>query len=130
MTVSPSGPFEPLPPVRIGDAEREAAAASLGEHFAAGRVDQVELDERLAAIYAARTQQEIDAQFRDLPDPRRPDPFGPPVARQRWGDQRGRGRGIPILVPLLLILVLAVVTRGAVLLPLMMIWFLVGRHRR
>ena len=39
--------------MRIGDAERDAAAADLGEHFTAGRLTLEELHERLEAVFAA-----------------------------------------------------------------------------
>ena len=41
--------------MRIGDAERDAAAADLGEHFTAGRLTLEELHERLEAVFAAKT---------------------------------------------------------------------------
>jgi hypothetical protein len=53
--------------MRIGDAEREAAAAELREHFASGRLNQDELDERLSAVFAAKTRADLNAQFTDLP---------------------------------------------------------------
>lgn len=53
--------------MRVSDAEREAAAAELQEHFASGRLDQEELNERLAAAFAARTRGELNALFTDLP---------------------------------------------------------------
>src|SRR5687768_15050555 len=53
--------------VRIGDAERDAAASSLGEHFAAGRLTRDEFDERLERAWAAKTAEEIEPLFVDLP---------------------------------------------------------------
>ena len=41
--------------LRIGDAERDAAAAQLREHFVAGRLTLDELDERLGAAFMAKT---------------------------------------------------------------------------
>jgi uncharacterized protein DUF1707 len=55
--------------LRIGDAERMAAASALGDHFAAGRLDQAELDERLSRAYAARTYDDLEPLFVDLPEP-------------------------------------------------------------
>jgi hypothetical protein len=129
MSMSPSGPFERLPDLRIGDREREAAAQSLGEHFAAGRLDPTELEERLSAVYSARTQADIDRLFADLPDPRRPlwdrSQPGPPPGPQHPA-------GWPFPVPILLALVLfglTIVTRGAILLPVAMIWLWSGLGR-
>ena len=53
--------------MRVSDAEREAAAAELREHFASGRLTQDELDERLTAIFAAKTRADLNALFTDLP---------------------------------------------------------------
>jgi DUF1707 SHOCT-like domain len=53
--------------MRVSDAEREAAAAELREHFASGRLNQDELDDRLAAIFAAKTRGDLNALFTDLP---------------------------------------------------------------
>jgi hypothetical protein len=53
--------------MRVSDAEREAAAAELREHFTSGRLDQEELDQRLTAAFAARTRGDLDALFTDVP---------------------------------------------------------------
>lgn len=53
--------------MRVSDVEREAAAAELREHFASGRLNQDELDERLAAAFAAKTRGDLNALFTDLP---------------------------------------------------------------
>jgi TM2 domain-containing membrane protein YozV len=55
------------PSVRIGNVEREAAVRELGEHYAAGRLDAVEYEERTSAAYAARTADDLDPLFADLP---------------------------------------------------------------
>ncbi|HVT67935.1 MAG TPA: DUF1707 domain-containing protein, partial [Trebonia sp.] len=53
--------------MRVSDAEREAAAAELREHFASGRLDSDELEERLATVFAAKTRGDLSAVFTDLP---------------------------------------------------------------
>jgi hypothetical protein len=53
--------------MRVSDAEREAAAAELREHFASGRLTQDEMDERLTAVFAAKTRADLSAVFTDLP---------------------------------------------------------------
>lgn len=53
--------------LRIGDAERNAAAEDLGEHFAAGRLTQGEFEERTGAVYQARTEADLKAVLFDLP---------------------------------------------------------------
>ncbi|MGW5111325.1 DUF1707 SHOCT-like domain-containing protein [Nocardia sp. NPDC004123] len=71
--------------VRVGTAEREQAAAALGEHFAAGRLDIAEYDERVGRAYAAKTAGELAVLFGDLPRPQRPAPQipAPPPAPRR-----------------------------------------------
>jgi hypothetical protein len=53
--------------MRVGDAEREAAAAEVREHFASGRLTQDELNERLDQTFAAKTRGDLNAVFTDLP---------------------------------------------------------------
>jgi hypothetical protein len=53
--------------IRVSDAEREAAAAELREHFASGRLDQEELNERLDRVFAAKTRGDLNGLFADLP---------------------------------------------------------------
>ena len=53
--------------LRASDGDREAVATQIREHFAAGRLDQAELDERLSAAYAARTVGELERLRADLP---------------------------------------------------------------
>lgn len=71
-------------PVRIGNEERERAVRALGNHFAAGRLDPNEFDDRCALAYAARTTTDLDALFADLPNPAAlvppPMPVPPPMA--------------------------------------------------
>ncbi|XVQ08842.1 DUF1707 SHOCT-like domain-containing protein [Spirillospora sp. CA-255316] len=56
-----------LDEMRIGDAERDAVTTALHDHFAAGRLDREELDERLTATLAAKTQGDLKPIVRDLP---------------------------------------------------------------
>jgi hypothetical protein len=60
------------PDLRIGDADREAGAASLREHYAQGRLSLAEFNERLDAIFAATTQGQLDQLTSDLPHVSRP----------------------------------------------------------
>jgi len=66
-------PFWPRGPhaMRVGDAERDAAAADLGEHYTAGRLTLEELHERLAAVFAAKTFGQLARIMSDLPGPGR-----------------------------------------------------------
>ncbi len=58
--------------VRIGHAERDAAAAELGDHFVAGRLSLDELHERLGEVFAAKTYGQLNRIMSDLPGPRGP----------------------------------------------------------
>jgi hypothetical protein len=73
--------------MRVSDAEREAAAAELREHFASGRLDQAELEVRLSAVFAARTRGDLNGLFADLPS------AGP--ARAGAGAPGGAPWGLP-----------------------------------
>ena len=55
------------PGIRIGDAERNATAESLREHYAAGRLDMDEFQERLDATFAAKTDADLASLTEDLP---------------------------------------------------------------
>jgi hypothetical protein len=58
--------------VRVGDADREAIAAQLREHYADGRLTLGELDERLDQVFAAKTKADLNTVMRDLPQATRP----------------------------------------------------------
>jgi DNA-binding MarR family transcriptional regulator len=98
----------PAPGVRAGDADRDAAAAALGEHFAQGRLTLDELNARLDATLTATTHGELSHATRDLPDltvlsarvsfPRqkraRPGHMpGPAPGQRAWPRRRGWTRG-------------------------------------
>ena len=53
--------------VRVGDADREAVAAQLREHFADGRLTLEELNERLDQAFAAKTKADLNVVLRELP---------------------------------------------------------------
>jgi hypothetical protein len=53
--------------LRVSDEQRERAAAEIREHFAAGRLSDDELSERVQAAYNARTEQELQTALADLP---------------------------------------------------------------
>jgi hypothetical protein len=88
----PGGGGDPARPrgphaLRIGDAERDAAATDLGEHYAAGRLTLDELNERLDAVFSARTFGQLSRIMADLPGPGRlawRTPVHGAVARAGW----------------------------------------------
>lgn len=53
--------------IRVGDAEREAVAAQLREHYADGRLTLDELNQRLDQAFAAKTRADLNVVTRDLP---------------------------------------------------------------
>ena len=58
----------PAPGLRAADADRDAAAAALGEHFAQGRLTLSELDARLNATLTATTHGELSQATQNLLD--------------------------------------------------------------
>jgi hypothetical protein len=53
--------------LRVSDQEREGAIEELREHTVAGRLTTEELDERLDAVYSAKTRADLDVLRADLP---------------------------------------------------------------
>jgi hypothetical protein len=66
---------------RAADADREQVAERLRHATAEGRLNTEELEERLHALYGARTYGELDALLADLPASRSPGRQRVPVAR-------------------------------------------------
>lgn len=64
--------------IRVGNDEREAASKALGAHLDAGRLDAEEYGDRYAKASLARTRDELDALFVDLPAPHAFTPMAPP----------------------------------------------------
>lgn len=68
--------------MRVGTREREQAVELLGQHFAAGRIDAAEYEERMLAATSAVTLDDLGTLFGDLPSPHPlflapPQPMGP-----------------------------------------------------
>ena len=95
--------------LRIGDAERDAAAADLGEHYVAGRLSLDELHHRLGAVFSARTYGQLTRVMADLPRLRPvlpPVGFPPPHIERRNStpsDRAGRFAALSLLVLAMLI---------------------------
>lgn len=108
--------------IRIGTAERERAASALGEHFAAGRLDTDEYDERVKRVYLAKTDTDLAPLFADLP------------GRPARGRQRTRPR-VPFAPLIIALLILSAVAWVAVLhIPpfflLLLVWIGFARGHR
>jgi len=69
--------------VRVGDADREAVAAQLREHYADGRLTLEELNERLDQAFAAKTKADLNTVMRDLPQVAQPT-AGAPYGGTAW----------------------------------------------
>lgn len=122
--------------LRLSDAERDAAAADLGEHFAQGRLSVEEHAERLEQIWGARTRGQIPPIFSDLPSPYAATAQGRPTAVRsrppRGAGLRAARRGIP--APLLVLLAVVGVALVVTHLPLILIglavfWCVALKHR-
>jgi hypothetical protein len=55
------------PDLRVSDEQRDRVAQEIREHFAAGRLTDEELSDRVQAAYGARTEGELNAVLADLP---------------------------------------------------------------
>lgn len=67
----------PNPDMRVGDAERSEMADSLSKHYADGRLDEEEFNDRLQRAMSAKTRGDLAGLLADLPPatpPPAPDP--------------------------------------------------------
>lgn len=81
--------------VRVGDADREAIAAQLREHYADGRLTLEELNERLDQAFAAKTKADLNTVMRDLPQAMRPGAGLPYAGAGQPGQAAGPGWPMP-----------------------------------
>ena len=104
--------------MRVSDAERQAVADRLAEHFADGRLDQAEFDDRVGRAMNAKTRADLSGLFSDLPE----------TGASAVPDRPLRRRRHPILLVALVVLFI-MATAHAVLWvtwPLLWIGFLVA----
>jgi len=73
------------PHLRIGDVERNQVADALSRHFSDGRIDEVELKERLDQAMAAKTGADLEGILSDLPSLPGDDPAPLGPVRHRGG---------------------------------------------
>ena|ERR1700722_663733 len=98
--------------IRVSDAERNSVAELLGQHYADGRLDQAEFDDRIGRTMAAKTRGDLTGLFDDLPEagPTGAGPAGPgdPVGRAvPYRGPRRRGGLVRTLLLLLLVFICA-----------------------
>jgi GntR family transcriptional regulator len=91
-----SGGTDPGQHLRVSDAEREAATGRLAEHYAAGRLDQAEFDDRVGRAISAKTRADLSGLLADLSETGAP--AVPELARGGGGAPGSgpRGPGSPI----------------------------------
>ena len=81
------------PDLRVGDADREAVAAALREHYATGRLTLEEFNQRIEAAFAATMRSQLSALTRDLPPVAAPAARAPvpstATQRERTGHEHG-----------------------------------------
>jgi hypothetical protein len=73
--------------LRVSDQQREQVAQAIRDHYAAGRLNEEELTERVTAAYAARTDSELAELVKDLP-------ALPPSPYQQKAELREAGGGV------------------------------------
>jgi hypothetical protein len=113
--------------MRLSDADREDAIARLSEHYAVGRLDKDEFDERSDAVWTAKTRADLAPIFADL------GPTPAEAARYHRFGPWGRRGWLPLpLGPVLFVLIaLTVITHiPFVLLVVLGCLLLLGRRRR
>jgi hypothetical protein len=119
--------------LRASDADREQVAERLRHAAGEGRIVSEELEERLEAVFSARTYGDLDAVVADLP--------GTPVRRRERSRTTIRRPGpaaivalvfmLPVLVSILIaamVVITTLFTAWAVVLAVG--WWVFGQHRR
>lgn len=84
----------PAPDFRVSDSERAEVADILSKHYADGRLDQAEFDERLQRAMSAKTRGDLAGLLGDLPPLVSPVPATPP--------HRHRGRSLLLYLAIFL----------------------------
>jgi hypothetical protein len=105
-------PRDTDPRMRISHAERQDIADTLSKHFAEGRLDSDEFDERVGRVMNAKTRGDLAGVLDDLPR------LGPPPPEPR----RRRPLGQWVLALLLLLFVASFLAPPHVHVP----WLLIG----
>ena len=116
--------MNPLDPhVRIADSDRERAMADLATHYTDGRLDHEEYDERLDAVWTARTRADLAVLFADLPRPVATRPPVAPVAQRS-----ARRPRMPLFPVFALLIVLSILTEAPLWLLVFPLMFFRARH--
>jgi hypothetical protein len=89
--------------LRVSDAERTEVTDRLAEHYAEGRLDQAEFNERAEQAMRAKTRSDLSGLLIDLPPAGAEASIEPVVRRPR----RGRHRGLLAIALILVIIAIA-----------------------
>ena len=113
MTEAIRGGEQMAPPsgLRVGDADREATAAGLREHYAQGRLTLAEFQQRLDAAFAAKTDRDLAKITEDL-GPATPEPAGPPSARVPYWQMPAFRPPVPRGISTMAVMIVVVVVAG------------------
>jgi len=95
--------------LRVSDVERNAVAERLSAHYADGRLDQAEFDERVSRAMSAKTRGDLAGLFDDLPDPEPAGASGVGGPDGQAIPYRPRRRG-GLIRPLLLVVIVIALT--------------------
>lgn len=117
--------------IRASDDDRARVTSRLADHYAEGRLDYAELDERTSRALAAVHLDELDDLLADLPER---GPVRRPGSRPaRSSSTRRPASAVPRfprqVTLLVLMVMLVVVTRGAALWLLPLLWWAGGPRR-
>src|SRR6202041_131820 len=84
--------------LRASDQDRESAAEGLREAAGEGRLNMAELDERLDAVYGAKTYADLEPIIRDLPHQAiAPDAAVVPASPQAGAEKLASGSAIAVM---------------------------------
>jgi hypothetical protein len=111
--------------LRVSDAEREAVTDRLAEHYAEGRLDHDEFDNRVGQAMGATTRADLNGLFADLPAPAVRDPRSPQAA-QGTRPPRPRRHGHPVVLLVLAVVIFLAAAHALVAGPWLWLAFIVA----
>jgi class 3 adenylate cyclase len=93
---------DPLPGLRVSEAERDKAAAELAKYCGEGRLTLEEFSQRVGVVLAAKTQADIDTVMSDMPRGANVEVYSSPLPASGWfvavlsgSSRKGRWRPKP-----------------------------------
>ncbi|HEY1624536.1 MAG TPA: DUF1707 domain-containing protein [Streptosporangiaceae bacterium] len=101
--------------MRVSDAERQAVADRLAAHYADGRLDQAEFDERSGRAMSAKTRADLNGLLDDLPEPPGSlgtGPTGAPGVPAAGAIVRKHSHGHPVLATALVVIVIIAIAHA------------------